>query len=616
MLLRATKSLARTPPGCLHCIKQDFGVEKRVTATYVPLLFNQEELGSAPGQEIIFKPVLEGFTSRAIEVACLDDLGGRSKLTDTSVSSPLFDCPVVSVPMGHLSVSRKGFGEELRLSAVFSSKHEDCSERFVNPTSHLIGDYVVERESLVSGSVESLVAGPCGFGESLPVVKPVLEGFTSRAIEVVGAGSDPLYPVEIPESIICPLDPRIFKTGLCPASPGNSSLAGTLPSSLRMGSQLDTLGILNCECKGACDRILSGSDFQVDQGKCLSVGLKTVGMDHEVNKGLFADLGFTPNPDENHASIRSVDSDNDHGHASLSSFSKGTSKKWQPKPIKKISPVLMTLGEDILLNDIILTNALTLVGRFGRRNYIAESLRGWADKAWNDGLSSHPEIFILPRGWIAFKFSSVADADKILAGVWRWDKDGLLLKRWSPLFDPRKERYDQVPIWVKLPNLPFEFWSSDFFRLVGNTLGTHLEIDFTYLHSGVCCMGRVLVLLDFRLGLPVELVIKKGNNDFYQPLDYLGIPFRCYRCHGFGHLANECSLSFKKFSKVWRVKNGGNQYAAKAGTSVNENLDLHPVSFESDPLAKLNSLSISNSMDDIGNFPSLNISPTDPISVD
>ena len=110
------------------------------------------------------------------------------------------------------------------------------------------------------------------------------------------------------------------------------------------------------------------------------------------------------------------------------------------------------------------------------------------------------------------------------------------------------------------------------------------------------------------MGLPAKLVIKKGNSDFFQPLDYLGIPFRCYRCHGFGHLENECSLPFNKHSssKVWRVKNGGNQFDAKDGTSVDENLDLHSVSFESEPLANLKSLSISNSKDELGNLPFLN----------
>ena len=41
---------------------------------------------------------------------------------------------------------------------------------------------------------------------------------------------------------------------------------------------------------------------------------------------------------------------------------------------------------------------------------------------------------------------------------------------------------------------------------------------------------------------------------------------------------------------------------------VEENLDLHFVYFEYEPLANLKSLSISNSMNDLANFPSLNLS--------
>ena len=47
MSLRATKSLARTPPGHLKVIKQDFGEENRVTATYLPMQFKLGDLGSA-----------------------------------------------------------------------------------------------------------------------------------------------------------------------------------------------------------------------------------------------------------------------------------------------------------------------------------------------------------------------------------------------------------------------------------------------------------------------------------------------------------------------------------------------------------------------------------------
>ena len=112
---------------------------------------------------------------------------------------------------------------------------------------------------------------------------------------------------------------------------------------------------------------------------------------------------------------------------------------------------------------------------------------------------------MLTRGWIAFKFHSKADAASVLADVWRWDNSDILLKRWMPLFDPRNERYDSLPIWVKLPNLPFEFWSVDFFKLVGNTLGTYLEVDLSFLELSVCCLGNILVLLDLHNGLATNI---------------------------------------------------------------------------------------------------------------
>ena len=126
------------------------------------------------------------------------------------------------------------------------------------------------------------------------------------------------------------------------------------------------------------------------------------------------------------------------------------------------------------------------------------------------------------------------------------------------------ERYDLLPIRVKLSNLPFEFWSVEFFKMIGNTLGTYLEADLSFLDTGVCCLGKVLVLLDLRNGLATDILIKKGDPEFYQLLDYLGIPFCCNRCHAHGHLIPESTLPFSKSGKsasvpksksFWRVKN-------------------------------------------------------------
>ena len=105
-------------------------------------------------------------------------------------------------------------------------------------------------------------------------------------------------------------------------------------------------------------------------------------------------------------------------------------------------------------------------------------------------------------------------------------------------------------VWVKLPNLPFEFWSLEFFKLIGHALGTFMEADLSFLESGVFYLGRVLVLLDIRNGLASDIDIKHGESVFNQSLDYVGIPFKCNRCHNYGHLASHCHLFLNQNSRV------------------------------------------------------------------
>ena len=83
-----------------------------------------------------------------------------------------------------------------------------------------------------------------------------------------------------------------------------------------------------------------------------------------------------------------------------------------------------------------LTNELTLVGRFGGRKISAEDIHRWVTDSWLPLISHYPKVFIRPSGWLAFKFHKGEDLDIILKGFWKWDNLGLFLKRWTPLFHP------------------------------------------------------------------------------------------------------------------------------------------------------------------------------------
>ena len=89
---------------------------------------------------------------------------------------------------------------------------------------------------------------------------------------------------------------------------------------------------------------------------------------------------------------------------------------------------MLVVGEDIKLNEVILTHSHTLVGCFGGHKFNSMGVKLWVLATWQSDISTVPEIFLLTRGWIAFKFPIAADSYTILAGLWRWEGSCLLLK--------------------------------------------------------------------------------------------------------------------------------------------------------------------------------------------
>ena len=71
-----------------------------------------------------------------------------------------------------------------------------------------------------------------------------------------------------------------------------------------------------------------------------------------------------------------------HQKAEVDSGSSGRRKK--PKQvIKKVeNSVMLVIGEDIKMNDVILTHSHTLVGRFGRRKFSPVGVKNWVSATW------------------------------------------------------------------------------------------------------------------------------------------------------------------------------------------------------------------------------------------
>ena len=144
--------------------------------------------------------------------------------------------------------------------------------------------------------------------------------------------------------------------------------------------------------------------------------LDTAGVDASLNPSTFSQLGDVDTGTSGGFSTPFEAVNKDLLNQSFV-LKKGYGKRISKCVRKMDKPLLLVVGEDVPLNKIVLTNALTLVGRFGGRNFSPDGLHRWVSDSWTREISLCPKIFILPRGWLAFKFQFPADADVILKGV-------------------------------------------------------------------------------------------------------------------------------------------------------------------------------------------------------
>lgn len=100
----------------------------------------------------------------------------------------------------------------------------------------------------------------------------------------------------------------------------------------------------------------------------------------------------------------------------------------------------------------------------------------------------------------------------------------VFLKRWTLLFDSKKEKMGVGPIWVRLLGFPLQFWLKYVFRCIGDDLGIYLDHDRSYMETNSLAIVRILVHLDTREGLVESFSVQFREIIRRQIVNYEGIP--------------------------------------------------------------------------------------------
>ncbi|XP_019226978.1 PREDICTED: uncharacterized protein LOC109208333 [Nicotiana attenuata] len=112
----------------------------------------------------------------------------------------------------------------------------------------------------------------------------------------------------------------------------------------------------------------------------------------------------------------------------------------------------------------------------------------------------------------------------------------LSVRRWEPNFVASKAKEVYLAVWVRLPQLPTEFYDGIVLARIGNSIGKLLRIDAC---TSSTIRGRyVRLCVQVPLDQPVQTAVQIGYH--LQQLLYEGENFLCKACGRLGHTAPSC----------------------------------------------------------------------------
>lgn len=136
-----------------------------------------------------------------------------------------------------------------------------------------------------------------------------------------------------------------------------------------------------------------------------------------------------------------------------------------------------------------------------------------ACKMWQHyGLS---DVLMNEKFFFIFKFGSMLDKEQCLEdGPWMFHNRLSFLQIWQPTMVLNKESPRFVPLWIKIFDVPLEFWSSEGLSYIASAVGKPLgmgkvTVDMCQLGVGLIAFARVLVEVKVRGDFSVGAYGKK-----------------------------------------------------------------------------------------------------------
>lgn len=179
------------------------------------------------------------------------------------------------------------------------------------------------------------------------------------------------------------------------------------------------------------------------------------------------------------------------------------------------------------------TLILMVWGHTVNYNYLLRRLRTlWHPKASMDLIAMENDYYLA-------RFVSMDDYKFAkFEGPWMILDHYLIVKSWTPNFNPHADATEKVLVWVRFPCLPIEYFDVDFLWKVGSKIGTPIKVDEA---TGMVSRGK-FARLCVEVDITKPLLSRFKLHGQVRRTEYEGIHLVCFECGVYGHKKETCNV--------------------------------------------------------------------------
>lgn len=176
----------------------------------------------------------------------------------------------------------------------------------------------------------------------------------------------------------------------------------------------------------------------------------------------------------------------------------------------------------------------SLVGRFVGDAPDMKLVVALVNKLWG----KRSKVVVSRKGvWFVFQFENQNLLNWVLeSSRWYLGRRLLILQKWSPDLTGSKQRWDKIPIWVILRNIPMHLYSNTCISYIASAIGKPLYMDKATTTQTHLDFARVCIEVNAGDEIEKSIRVDIGEEELVEVEVIMPwCPERCQKCKQFGH---------------------------------------------------------------------------------